>query len=479
MSTTNRLLVLAVLWAAGQASSFAQDANVKIRGGCEIIAVRSGPSHIDYSFCDKLPPIEYKTYGWLVPVLSLAFDNAERVSCGSLRCAVLDRTVDLVVTANAFGNAGVSWNTPRVADSDRMVFFFTTGIADLIQASTTGYMFDTQDRINGLHAWLREIDRRANSDCEFRVPAPFRPLNADETKIVFQTALVMYQFILGHEFAHVALGSDCGVASGGALAQETACDRFAFDRHWKAQAIAPQLVIIPTVAMAHYDSLLDERWGTYFFAESGKTLKEALPAADWITRGKNILRWWRGECQASTGANHPACQPLMQGLYSEVANYLDLDVPRACHDTESSRSKEWQPAGSMEGLFCSRVTAIMGDHGTAYSKFRGKEKRAGSSTRYELQPAPPGTDFCNITVRDGKASTFCAFPDTSSRVDTIQQFLTLTRQVSTCLPGYEQTKSGDGLDAETVFRGSMGSLSLSMSETGQDSYTSFRIDPPK
>ena len=216
------VLALTVATWSGQNTALGQDANMQIRGGCEILDVRNGPAQTNYSFCDKLPSIQYGTYGWLVPVLTLTFDNAERATCSSLRCATGARRVDLLVTKDAFATAGVFYSASEADPSGSIIFFLTTGLADMIQASITGYLFQSSDPTNGFQSWLSQIDARVNSDCRFIVPAPFRSLNQEEIKMVFVSTNVMYQFVLGHEFAHVILGPACKLSQGNALAQEAA-----------------------------------------------------------------------------------------------------------------------------------------------------------------------------------------------------------------------------------------------------------------
>ena len=471
-------LVLFVL--AAVANSHAQDANTKIRGGCEIMEVRSGSAQIDYSFCDKLPRIEYRTYGWLVPVLTLAFDNAERATCGSLRCATGARKVDLVVTSNAFANAGVSLNRPQPRASEQMVFFISTGLADMIQASTTGYLFQSSDPTNGLRAWLGNIDARANTDCRFIVPAPFRSLTPEETRMLFISTSVMYQFVLGHEFAHIMLGSNCGVAHGSLLAQETACDRFAFEHQWQAQAMFPHFAIVPLVAMAHYDSLLDERWGDYFFPQTGLTLKEAAPATDWISRARSVARLWQTHCQAPDAAQYRACSGNWLNILRDATGFLELDTPRSCHDTSNSRTGETQAAGSMEQQFCADLKAIIGQIPSHFADIRGSlDDTLDSGTKiYKSLHQLPGVDSCSIHVnRDTQAS--CDYLDSADASEVRRQFESLRRQLAQCLTDYRQTTYGTAEEPSVKFAASGAEVRLSMSVTRRTSWNTLRVSSPR
>lgn len=473
MRITACLILLAL---AAAPNSRSQDANTKLRGGCEIIEVRSGPAQTDYSFCDQLPRIEYRTYGWLVPVLTLAFDNAERATCGSLRCATGPRKVDLVVTANAFANAGVSLSRPQPVSSEQMVFFMSSGLADMIQASTTGYLFQTTDPTNGFRAWLTQIDVRANTDCRFIVPAPYRSLTPEETRMVFVSTSVMYQFVLGHEFAHVMLGSNCGVAQGGPLARESACDRFAFDRQWQAQAMLPHFAIIPLVALAHYDSLLDERWGAYFFPQTGLTLKEAMPAADWISRATNLAGLWQSHCQAADGAQYRACGGTWQNVLRDAASYLKVGAPRSCHDTVSSRADEMRPAGSMEQQFCADLKATIAQVPSGFAAIRGPlDDTLDSGTKlYKSLRELPGVDSCSINIgRSTYAS--CDYPDSADRNEVHQQFETLRRQISQCLTGYQQTSSGTSEEPAVEFTAAGVAVHLSTIAARRKSWNTISV----
>lgn len=476
MRIRTRLICFLALAAAAASDSGAQDANTRIRGGCEIIEVRRGSAQTDYSFCDQLPRIEYRTYGWLVPVLTLAFDNAERATCGSLRCATGARKVDLIVTANAFANAGVSLSRSERGASDQMVFFISTGLADMIQASTTGYLFETSDPANGFRAWLNQIDARANTDCRFIVPAPYRSLNSEETRMVFVSTSVMYQFVLGHEFAHVMLGTNCGVAQGGPLAQESACDRFAFDRQWQAQAMFPHFAIIPLVALAHYDSLLDERWGAYFFPQTGLTLKEAMPAADWLSRAKNLARLWQSHCQAADAAQYRACGGTWQNVLRDAASYLQIDAPRSCRDTANSRSNEVRPAGSMEQQFCADLKATVAQVPSGFTAILGNlddTLDSGTKVYKSLKPLP-GVDFCSVNIgRSTNAS--CDYPDSADRTEVGRQFETLRRQISQCLTGYQQTTSGTSEEPAVEFTAPGVAVRLSTNATKRKSWNHIRV----
>jgi hypothetical protein len=458
------------------ANSHAQDANTKIRGGCEIIEVRSGSGQIDYSFCDKLPPIERRTYGWLVPVLTLAFDGAERATCGSLRCATGSGKVDLVVTSNAFANAGVSLSRPQTGAAEEMVFFLSTGLADMIQASTTGYLFESTDPSNGLRAWLATIDAHANSDCRFIVPAPFRSLTQEETRMVFISTSVMYQFVLGHEFAHVMLGSNCGVTQGGPLAQEMACDRFAFERQWQAQAMLPHFTIVPLVALAHYDSLLDERWGAYFFPRTGQTLKEAAPATEWISRARNVAKLWQTHCQAPDAAKYRACNGTWQHVLQDATGYLQLETPRSCHDTTNSRTVENQAAGSMEQKFCADLKAIIAQIPSNFAGIRGAlDDTLDSGTKvYKSLRQLPGVDSCSVNARRDTYVS-CDYLESADASETRGQFATLRSQIAQCLTGYRQTSYGTADEPSVEFAAADAEVRLSMNATRRTNWNTLRV----
>jgi len=465
-------------------SAAAQGVPVQVRGGCAILNVRQGPGNADYSFCDRIPQSQFSVYlGWLPDFLSAAFDNAERQSCGTIRCVVGSRSADLVIYNDAFANASVSFNGTTMQNSNHLTFMFSTGLVDMTEAATTAYLVESNDPTNGLSGWIHTIDERTATDCKFHLPAPFHPIDQNTFTMVRGGAQIMYQFVLGHEFAHLQLGgAACGLPSADSLADESACDRYSFEHEWNAGDMAPNFVIIPLIVMAHYDSLLDQRWGSLIFPSGGMTLKELFPAADWKSRATKVADLWTSACNSPGATSKPACKGQWQDILQNVRSYIAISVPQPCRDSSGSRQTELAPAGSMESQLCSTLKTFISSSQTDFTSLHGTAKKNadGELPRWNSTLILPGSQACTIFPRDGSAAPFlsCHYPDTQNASEAKNTYQTLVNQIASCLSDWAGSDESTTSKSVTRFTRQGIDIVVSEGQLGSAIAISVRIEGP-
>jgi hypothetical protein len=324
---------------------------------------------------------------------------------------------------------------------------FTTGMSDMTEAATISYLVQSNDPTNGLRAWLQRIDDRANTNCKFYVEAPYRSIDQQTFQMVRAGAQIYYQFILGHEFAHLQLGGPtCGSDSPEPLKQESTCDKFSFDHQWAFGNLAPNFVVVPLIALAHYDSLLDDRLGSFIYPAGGMTFREMFPAADWQARARQVAQWWTDKCSEPSQSNKPACKGSFQAVWADSKNYIELPMPHSCTDTDASRSSEMNPAGNMEGVLCKEITTVISDAASDFKNTLGPVDDPATPTdggSWHSNRILPGAAGCTVFGRDANTGAFfrCDYNTTSDMAENDKLYSNLVNEISACFPKWTKETS--------------------------------------
>jgi len=432
--------------------SFAQNVPATVRGGCIVIAARSGSGSSDLSTCDRIQNTNLSVYrGWAADFLLAAFDDAERSTCGTIRCAGGSRGVDLVILNSGFAWASVSFNAMSIQQSKQLTIFISTGLIDFVEAATTSYLVQSDDPANGLRAWLQRIDSHANSDCKWHVESPLHQVDQNTFRMVRASAHAVYKFILGHELAHVMAGGMCGQRGLSQLDGESACDRYSFEHEWSS-GVGPNMVIVSLVAMAHYHSLLNERLGALISPSSGLAYSEIFPAADWRTRASRIADLWVEECQSDTTA--PACkEPLWRQLLADARRYINTPLPADCNDSSRARTAENNKAGDLEGTLCGDVKTFTDAATTDFASLRGTARRSSDRPVWNTNVVFAKTASCKIFARDTYTGAFtvCRFTPATQDDATQSQYKNLSKQMASCLVGWKQSQKTSADEQRTDF----------------------------
>jgi hypothetical protein len=315
-------------------------------GGCITLTLRVGegtPVSLD-QFCQAYPatvagePFQ-KLYGWAPPLLASALDAAETASCGYRSCASKKANLRVTILSYGLPNAAVFLG-PNVID-----IFVTSGLIDFVDATARGMLIDARASgaqtasEDGYRSWLERMHDSGGQTCAFtghRGPGGLPVTNSQQWLRDQTGAITVYEFVFGHELAHVLNGPSCGYSGADVLSREVACDESAFRHLMTAKSLsgerlpvyAPSLTFYFMAAMRHYEQLLGPHLLSMFRGPDGpRDLDSLNPARDWRSRARVLLDDWRAMCRND---NKDVMCRYWEDLTADARVYIESLPPRPC-----------------------------------------------------------------------------------------------------------------------------------------------------
>jgi hypothetical protein len=381
---------------------------VTVRGGCLLVQARAGVDLAprDDSWCDAFVAPSGSlatTYSWFPDFIVAAFDNAERTRCpgGALNCIVRGRDVQIALVSDGIPNAVVGHDQ---ADRNLSVRV-STGLVDFTDAAAISYIDEAKSQqkgfgpTGGLTDWITQMDALGGRPCVMHAPTPLRQLNKDEFVVVRTFAQAFYEFVMNHELAHVAsANADCGAHNPTAMEREVACDADAFDKLTAAvpQRALPPAVAAPLVAIAHYEHILNERFGRLVAPAAGKSFLDLYPASNWTARARAYVTLWENHCNTAA-ADQTTCRNGWRAAIADVRRLLAIPMPAQCSDTNTPAAEN-APATFENGL--EQLVAAAPDQ---FVSIRGQAEPRdpdADASFYSLTVAVPGLRDCALMVDD-------------------------------------------------------------------------------
>lgn len=352
--------------------------SAQVIGGCLVEHVRDDgtASAFDASLCNRLaqdlaarsrqvPSVDI--YMWAMPYLNLALDNAERALCGSVACLPHAQGGDLIVTADGYPNAFVQ---PMPGNHFRVVV--SAGLIDFVEQSAWAALQEAKTGKPQMHHWLNVIDSAARHSCTYAPPEKFVVDDLSPTSPLRTLAQASYMFILGHELAHLE-DIYCGASAQSAVQVEMACDRRAMTALFEKDMMVPPPVLLALLGVSHYLSLHGEQFGRLYWPAAGLTLREALPATDFVPRVKRMAADWRRVCGQPPTQTKVGCRSGWQHYYTVVTGMTDLPQPIGCLE---ARERSSQGPSSLSGAptaqsrSCSVLRKAMADAKQGFRSLR-------------------------------------------------------------------------------------------------------------
>jgi hypothetical protein len=301
-----------------------------IRGKCLIFDLRRGalPVAWDDSICDGGASPDARYRSWLPDFWVQALRFAEQIACGTENCALKGGS------ARVYLSSENQVPTLDITRSDtQWSIRVNTALIDLVESSAITYLDEGRGRPNlWYRAWLSKIDAMGGGGCTRDIPNGFHQLSDADFILVRKFAQVFYSFIFAHEVAHAIKGDACGGSPGDILAQEQACDNYAFG--WMGQrsfrSDLPSAFIPPVISFAHYIAFRDpELTAQVPGSDPGLSFVQNFAGAEWMRRAEALLSTWERHCAADP-ADDVACRAGWRSLLDDARRLEQRPLPRAC-----------------------------------------------------------------------------------------------------------------------------------------------------